>query len=436
MTHSLRRRPLALATLGALGAAVTLAVFARRRGEPLVILPDAGSGPVTADIPRRLRAPLRLGVETRGGGPRATGDSRPLALLGAITLELGPDVATPNEPCYQLSVGARVFYLGRPLWRFEGRYPAIFQGRPAVPQGLAWLDTGRLVGSSHADDDTLTFLTLIDPGSGQALAQASSRALRHMNSLAVDPVDGALWALAHETDGPVHALYRLDPAASFARGEITVTARWDVGDVEASSVAFASLGGSPSVLVGDYAASGDPVVTVFDSEQMTGPVSRAARVRELRLGTHVQDIAVDPRGSVLYASRNARPGDRASYGWIDVYELDAFAHASDGARLVPVASYPHASAYAEAVACHPSGNRLWVSTEGLTRPEDEESHMALWSTSVPPHDEAHRFELSLDGQRLSIDVDGRRMVEAELSAELDPPESITVSPSVLVAELR
>lgn len=308
-------------------------------------------------------------------------------------------------------------YLNRPSWRFEFRFPEKVNNAVPAPQGLTFVDSDTLLIACH-ESDTITVVYRVDLITGEYTGRAESTEYIHLNSMHRRS-NGEIWANAYVASLGENRMIRLDLAASFSTGTLAVDATWNLIGLT-PSINFVTLGGVEYVLCQEYGTSGTAYLYVFLASQMSAPVTASDRVLRFDLGHRIQDVAINPADGLLYAARNSAQGSSSSLGWVQAYDIaDAVASLPDGAALSPLATYPHASKYAEGLEFRADG-RLWTSTEGHLGVGDQWSHSAVWSSALAGAEESHYLIDYHSSGLLEVRVNGRLMLEWTVAPTVAP----------------
>lgn len=302
--------------------------------------------------------------------------------------------------------------LNRSGWRFEFRYPEKIGGVNVIPQGLCFIDASTLLLTGYAGSTSVIYR--VDLTTGEYTGKATSTTHQHLNSIH-RAQDGSIWLTS--VVGGFDKRAPVDLATSFSTGTITTGTVWDTGDVPVSSLAFATVGGVECVLASQYQGAGK--IYVFLKSQMAGPVNQVDRVIRFYVGNGVQDLVQRASDGLLYVSRSDG-SDR-----VDAYDLAAILSAAvDDASPAVVSTYPHATEMAEGIDFHPTTDRLWVNTEGLTGTSDR-SHLAVWSTAMTGAEE-NAYLIDYIGGTLEVRVNGRLMVDGLLYTPGMAPAKIAI----------
>ena len=377
--------------------------------------------------PASLHCYARLDAERRNG-TRDLIVSLVTATTDQPKLELAavPDPADASQTTLAFrSYGSSniVEYLNRPQWRFEFRFPEKITGTTLgwpAPQGLCFIDSNTLLLAAHRED-VRTVLYQVDVPSGEYTGRCSSTEYVHLNSMHRRD-NGEVWANCFVTSLGQNRMIHIDLATSFSTGELTASELWETTGLT-PSIAFATINGTEYVLCQQWATTGTPYLYVFSPSQMSAPVTAADRIKRFALGTYIQDVCFRASDGLLYASRNRRSGDGSNKGWIESFDIgSAIASLADGSNLSPLASFPHASCLSEGIEFRPGDDRLWASTEGLLTVADKASHVAVWSSSVPPVPEENRYLFDFLGvtQQVEIRINGRLALERALTPSIAP----------------
>ncbi len=302
--------------------------------------------------------------------------------------------------------------LNRPGWRFEFRYPERIGGVNVLPQGLCFLDEDTLLLTGYAGSTSVIYR--VDVNTGEYTGRASSTVHQHLNSIHLAQ-DGSVWLAS--VVGGLDKRAPLDLTTSFDTGTITTGAVWNTGDVPVSSLAFATVGGVEYVLASQYSGAGK--IYVFLKSQMSGAVNQVDRVLRFYVGNGVQDFVQRSSDGFLYLSRSDG-ADR-----IEAYDLAAILTAAvDDASPSPVSTYTHATEMAEGIDFHPTTDRVWVNTEGLTGTSDR-AHHAVWSSAMTGAEE-NTYLIDYLGGAIEIRLNGRLMVDGLLYTPGAAPAKVAI----------
>lgn len=364
-----------------------------------------------AGAPASLRATVRLDAAPRTSRDFIVGLVPTSADQPKLEISAVPDAALSSIGQLALRVyssSMQTLRLNRPGWRFEFRFPELVSGGVPAPQSLAFLDDDTLVLACHKSD-AVTVLYRVDLTTGEYTGRASSTEFIHLNSMHVRP-NGEVWANAYVASLGQNRMIRLDLAASFSAGTVTVDATWETTGLT-PSIAFLEISGTEYVLCQEFAATGTAYLYVFLASQMGSPVTAADRVKRFDLGLRIQDVCPRDADGLLYASRNSAQGSPNSYGWVQSYDIAAaIASAADGATITPIATYPHATLLAEGLGFRPGDGRLWSLTEGHLTVGDSWGHCAVWSSQIPQAAEVNVYHAdSHPTGLLELRVNGRLM---------------------------
>ena len=285
--------------------------------------------------------------------------------------------------------------LNRPGWKFEFRYPERINGNNVLPQALCFLDANTLLLTGYAGSTSVLYR--VDVNTGEYTGRAISTVHQHLNSIHRSQ-DGSVWMTS--VVGGFDKRGEVDLATSFSTGTITVGTSWNTGDVPVSSLAFATVGGVEYVLASQYQGAGK--IYVFLKSQMSGAVNQVDRVIRFYIGNGAQDLVQRASDGLLYVSRSD------SYDRVEAYDLAAILAAGlDDASPTPVSSYVQATELSEGVDFHPTTDRLWTNSEGLTS-TSERSHLAVWSSAMTGMEE-NSYLLDYLGGQMEIRLNGRLM---------------------------
>lgn len=315
--------------------------------------------------------------------------------------------------------------LNRVGWRFEFRSPEpIASGTPAV-QALCWLDADTLLFVSTRA--TTSVLYRWDVPSQTYTGRASSTTLTHINSLHLAP-NGEVWLCTTTAAGDKRK--RLDLAASFSTGTITTDADWNTGDVPTSSLGFATIGGTDYALLTAHALSGTTYCYVFLLSQMAGTVNQGDRVKRFSAGLGLQDLVQRASDGYLYLSRATSPGR------VEAYDLATFlASGTDGATLTPISTYTAPTIMTEGIDFHPTTDRLWCGTEGISSAADSWPHCSVWSSALGAVGEENAYLIDYVGGEVQVRLNGRLMWQFAHTPTIAPAKlAVCASPSATAGQ--
>ncbi len=393
---------------------------------------NGSSSKAVFDVPNVGLTRVSLFAVAKAAGPPAGGYYREVV----TTLNTA---TSPESPCLELAVVAdpalatlgmlalrsnngsstTVAQLNRTGWRFEFRAPELILNSIPIPQALCFLDSSTLLLAVYVG--TKSVIYRVDVTTGAYTGRASSTTYQHINSMHVAQ-DGSVWLQC--VVGGFDQRKQIDLATSFSTGAITESASWNTGDVPTSSIAFATIGGVEYVLLSQFSSTGTPKVYIFLRSQMVGTVNQVDRVKRFVVGTYVQDLVQRVSDGMLYVSRSA------SGGLVQAYDLTAILAGADDATPTPVSSFPAPTMFSEGLDFHPTSDRMWMCTEGLTSLADKQSHCAVWSSALAgPEWNAYLFDYY--GGSIQVWINGRlSTVLAQTSGPTPTKLGLGVHPAV------
>lgn len=288
-------------------------------------------------------------------------------------------------------------------WKYAVRFPVWLSGSDEVrPQTLLFLDANTLLVIGHYND-TESRCYKIDLTTGDVLGSFTfgTSTHRHVASIA-QRGNGDVWVVDYETS---HAL-KLDLAASFLAGTVSILADWDLSNMGSSvltAIEFVTVSGTEYVLVGLYHATTTTFLYVIPVTQMVGGTTFALANRHKRFvyPREGQGFAIRSGDGLLYSSHNTTTGGGASTNDAPIYAFDISGQIgtlADGGTLVSLRAHFGPSAFPEDIKFHPSTGEAWVGTEGRAGVADNQGFAAYWrSPLVDNAAQANDYVAEYDG---------------------------------------
>lgn len=347
---------------------------------------NGSSSKAVFDVPPTAqRSRVSLFAVAKAAGPPAGGYYREVvATINTATspesprLELAVVADPANSTLGMLALrtnngsSTTVTPLNRTGWHYEFQFPELILNTTPIPQSICFLDATTLLLAAYAG--TKSVIYRVDLTTGEYTGRASSTTYQHINSMHLAQ-DDSVWVQC--VVGGFDQRKQLDLATSFVTGAITESASWNTGDVPTSAIAFATAGGVEYVLLSQFSSSSNTKVYVFLRSQMSGTVNQVDRVKRFDVGANVQDIVQRASDGHVYVSRSS-----ASGGQVQAYDLAAILAGPDDSSPTPVLTFPAPTIMSEGLDFHPTTDRMWMLTEGLTSLADRQSHCAVWSSAL------------------------------------------------------
>lgn len=307
--------------------------------------------------------------------------------------------------------------LGRAHWKFEFRYPELIDGNIPSAQALCWIDNNTLLITCH-ESNTETVMYRVNTITGEYTGKAVSTFYIHVGSIHKNAA-GEFWGTDNFSGGAGYSAFKIDLDKSFICGEIETITTWDISLLLTNGgLAFITVSGTEYVLLQRYDESGSSFLYVYLTSAMNAPATVAGRFKRFNVGFRCQDICMRASDGLLYISRNVANGVAGAFGYIQSFDIaTAITNIADGSTLVEVATYIAASEYAEGIDFHPVTDRLWHSTEGLSSVSDLQSHIAVWSCSIPqvPEENVYLIDYNGTSDLLEVRVNGRLQTSQTLN---------------------
>jgi hypothetical protein len=273
-------------------------------------------------------------------------------------------------------------YLGRASWSYEFRFPVLTAGQYQVrPQGIFFKDADHVLVTGHYQDtESRAYLVRISDGVTVGGFTFGSNWF-HVASMAKRS-NGDIWVADYQTN----KMLRIDLTASLASGTVVVLQVYDTSIISGvSAIEFVTVNATEYLLLGLYATSGTPYIYVIPTSKLdAGETFQVTdRYKRFSMGTHVQGIAISPVNDKMYVARNNYQGGSDLRGYVQTYDIrNAITSTADEGTLAPIDTFDGPSQFCEDIKFHPTTERLWMPTEGLTGVGSNLGFLGVWSSDL------------------------------------------------------